>query len=206
VRSGQTARTPRSVVYACFMKVFNPSAAKATASLLVGLSLPLLGCGDNNPINPANRTEVSEISADDSSIQRGDGTVVRVNFIFNSSQVFLNREDVNLVIRLDPGLVYRNESGELSGFGSRDRDVDPSVIQCPDGASFLVFDLGRSQLDDAEVFGSPSSAQLKFTADGVNETKNAAIEARADEGEIPFDCAENFRSDEQEFVSVEARS
>jgi hypothetical protein len=186
------------------MSVFCSSTVRFIACVL--MVSPLVGCGDNNPLSPANRTEVSEISADDSSIMRGDGSVVRVNFIFDSHRVFLSRKDVNLVVRLAPALGYRAESGELSGFGSRDRDVDPQIVQCPDGASFLVFDLGRSELDDAEVVGAPTSAQLKFTADGLIETPVAAIEARADEGDIPFDCADDFRSDEQEFVSVELRS
>ncbi len=185
------------------MFVFNPSViGSVVCALMLGSSI---GCGDNNPLNPTNRTEVTEIIAQDSSITRGDGSVVKVNFIFDSNRVFLNKKDVNLVVRLARGLAYREESGELSGFGSRDRDVDPHVVECPEGASFLVFDLGRSELDDAEVVGAPSSAQLKFTADGVTETSVASIEARADEGEIHFDCGDEFKSDEQEFVSVEIR-
>ena len=195
---------PEGLLSGGFMNVLNLSVVKALVPLLASFSL--VGCGDNNPLSASNRTEVSEINASDSSIQKGSGAVVKVNFIFDSDQVFLNKEDVNLVIRLDPGLAYREESCELSGFGSRDRDVDPDVVQCPDGASFLVFDLGRSQLDDAEVFGAPSSAQMKFTVDGVSETDVASIEARADEGEIPFECADDFRSDEQEFVRVEVNS
>jgi len=185
------------------MYVFNPS---VIGSVVCGLLLgSFIGCGDNNPLNPNNRTEVTEIIAQDSSITRGDGSVVKVNFIFDSNRVFLSKKDVHLVVRLTRGLAYREESAELSGFGSRDRDVDPQVVECPDRASFLVFDLGRSELDDAEVVGAPSSAQLKFTADGVLETSVALIEARADEGEIHFDCSDEFKSDEQEFVSVEIR-
>jgi hypothetical protein len=170
---------------------------------LIVLFVLAIGCGDNNPLNPSNRTEVTEISAGDSSVGVGEGTVVKVNFIFDNDRVFLNGKDINLVARLDHGIEYREESAELSGIGGRDRDVDPRVSKCPNGESFLVFNLGRSELDDAEIVGIPTSAQLKFTVDGVSVHSVSSIEARADEGEIPFDCADNFRSDEQEFISVE---
>lgn len=166
-------------------------------------SIGLLGCAEDDDFDGTGVTEVVEIAAEDSSIPLGGGTVIRVNFLFDENEVLDDGGEVMLVVRLPRQLSYRDESAEIDKSGSRDRDVDPTVRQCPNGESYLVFKLGESQLEGAESPFDGGDATLKLTVDGEKRGDMVSIEAAADESTVPYSCSREFLFDEQEIISVE---
>jgi hypothetical protein len=165
----------------------------------------LAGCAEDDDYIADGATEVIEITADDSSVPLGGGTVVGITFSFDQYDVFRDDGSVNLVVRLPRQLGYRANSAEIDGPGSRDKDVDPRVRRCGDGSVFLSFDLDEGDLDEANVpvDVAGGGAQLRLTVNGVQPGRFVAIEAAADNGDILFSCADDFNYDEQEIVSVE---
>lgn len=166
-------------------------------------ALSLVACSDDDEFSGGGVTEVVEIASDDSSIPLGDGAVVRFNFSFDQNDVFFDNGDVNLVVKLPRQLSYRDNSAEIDRVGGRDKDTDPRVRLCPDGESYLSFSFDESDLNDADVPFDGGDATLKLTLNGERRGAFVAIEAAADDGIVPFGCAQNFIPDEQEIVSVE---
>jgi hypothetical protein len=165
--------------------------------------LCFIGCSDDNSFDGGGVTEVVEIAAENSSIPLGEGTVIRINFLFDEFDVFDDGGQVNLVVKLPRQLSYLDESAEIDRSGSRDRDVDPRVRQCPNGDTFLLFELGESQLEGAENPFDGGDAQLKLTVNGEKRGDMISIEAAADESSVPFSCSRDFLFDERGIVSVE---
>jgi len=163
----------------------------------------IVGCSDDDNFTGGGVTEVVEITADDSSIPVGGGTVVRFNFSFDQNDVFFDDGEVNLVVKLPAELSYRDNSAEIDRPGSRDKDTDPRVRRCLDGESFLSFTFDESDLDDADVPFDGGDASLKLTVDGERRGGLVAIEAAADDGVVPFGCSQSFIPEEQEIISVE---
>jgi hypothetical protein len=172
--------------------------------MALGLTmLGVLGCAEDNDFDNVGFTEVVEIAVDNSTIQLGDGEVVRVNFAFDEDDVLDDGGEVNLVVKLPRQLAYRDESAEIDKPGSRDRDVDPRVRTCQNGDSYLIFTLGESQLEDAVSPAEGADAQLKLTVDAEKRGQMISIEAAADESTVPYSCSGVFVFDEREIVSVE---
>jgi hypothetical protein len=166
-------------------------------------ALCFAGCADDNEFDGGGVTEVVEIAAENSSIALGESTVIRINFLFDEFDVLDDGGQVNLVVKLPRQLSYLDDSAEIDKPGSRDRDVDPRVRACPNGDSFLVFELGESQLEGAEPPFDGGDAQLKFTVNGEKRGEMVGIEAAADESTVAYSCSREFLFDEQEIVSVE---
>jgi hypothetical protein len=179
---------------------------RITARYLMSLcvcTLGILGCAEDDDFDGGGITQVVEIVADNSSIPLGEGSVIRVNFLFDEFDVLDDGGQVNLVVKLPRQLSYLDNSAEIDKPGSRDRDVDPRVRKCPNGDSYLLFDLGESQLEGAESPYDGGDAQLKFTVDGERRGEMISIQAAADESAVPYSCSREFLFDEQEIVSVE---
>jgi len=173
------------------------------SALCALVAVGVVGCANDDDFDGGGVTEVVEITAEDSSISLGGGGVLRINFLFDENDVLNDGGQVNLIVKLPRQLSYRDDSAEIDKSGSRDRDVDPRVRPCQDGATFLVFQLGESQLEGAQPPGFGGDAQLKFTVDGEKRGQAISIEAAADENAVQFSCTRDFVFDEQEIVSVE---
>lgn len=175
--------------------------------LLLGLcaAISLAGCAEDDDYIADGATEVIEITAEDSTVPVGGGAVIGVTFSFDQYDIFRDDGVVNLVVRLPRQLGYRNNSAEIDGPGSRDKDVDPRARRCSDGSTYLSFNLDEGDLDDANVpvDVAGGGAQLRMTVNGVLPGKFVTIEAAADNGDVLFSCGEDFDFDEQEIVSVE---
>jgi hypothetical protein len=171
---------------------------------LIALSTVYLSaCGsDDENLFGGESTEVREISLEDETIQRGEGTIMKVNFSFDQNDVFFDDGDVNLVIRLPSGIGFRPSSSEIDASGSNDDGVEPQLFSCPTGETYLLFAMDRFDLDNAAAPGDGADAQMKLTVDGESRGANLVIEARADEGRIIFGCNQLFIPDEQTSITV----
>lgn len=163
------------------------------------------GCGSgNDPIfGGGGATNVDEIQAEDGVIGVGEGSVVRFDFSFDSSQVLSNDGNVQLVVRLPRGLRFRVDSAEIDGFGSDDKSVGAQVLECREtGESYLLFDMDRFDLRNAQSPGSGSDARLTLTVDGTKQSSTLVVEAKADNDRVAFGCDQTFIPDEQEVIAV----
>jgi hypothetical protein len=172
--------------------------------LVIGvLSASILGCGSNQNLSGSGATEVIEIQSNDSTIPLGGGSVIKFNFSFDHNEVFTDDGKVYLVVKLPPQLAYRDNSAELDRLGSHDRDEDPSIKTCSSGESFLAWTFDQSDLRDSADPLDGGDAQLKLTVEGTLVGEFVTIEAAADDGMVRYECAREFRSDEEEVIRVE---
>jgi hypothetical protein len=178
---------------------------KFAACFVLGLgAVALLGCADDTDNDNSDATtEIKEIDADDTTIQVGDGTVVRFDFVFDEEDVFENDAQVQLVVKLPNELVFQNSSAKIDGFNSQNDDgVSPQIVRCNGGVSYLVFNLDQYDLDNASPPTSDTDAQLKMTINGRLTGTGLVIEARAEEGDVSYGCDKDFYPDEQQVVAV----
>jgi hypothetical protein len=171
------------------------------ASLVVASGV--VGCAEDDENYGEGTTEVVEISAQDSTIPAGGATILKVNFSYDQNAVFYDDEEVTLVIKLPRQLAYRDNSAEIDGPGSRDKDEDPVIKKCTNGESFLAFTFNENDLDDAQPPSDGADAQLKLTVDAVSTGQYVPVEARADEDTVLYSCAQIFNYDEQDILTVE---
>ena len=162
-----------------------------------------LGCGSNQDLSGSGATEVREIQSNDSTISVGGGSVIKFNFSFDQTEIFAHDGKVYLVVKLPPQLSYRDNSAELDRPGSHDREEDPSIKKCAEGETFLSWIFDESDLRDSSAPVEGGDAQLKLTVDGESVGDAITIAATADDGRVLYDCSREFKSDEEEVVSVE---
>jgi hypothetical protein len=176
-------------------------------SRLIAASVVMLsggvGCAEDDDYFGEGTTEVVEISSQDSTIPNGGATILKVNFSYDQNAVFYDDEEVVLVIKLPRQLSYRDNSAEIDGPGSRDKDEDPLIKRCANGESYLAFTFNENDLDDAQPPLDGAEAQLKLTVDAVATGQYVPVEARADEDTVLYSCAQIFNYDEQDILSVE---
>ncbi len=163
----------------------------------------VVGCAEDDDLYGEGTTEVVEISAEDSTIPEGGATILKVNFSYDQNAVFYDDGEVTLVIKLPRQLTYRDNSAEIDGPGSRDKDEDPIIKRCSNGESFLAFTFNENDLDDAQPPTDGADAQLKLTVDAVVSGQYVPVEARADEDTVLYSCAQIFNYDEQDILTVE---
>jgi hypothetical protein len=170
----------------------------------VGLVSGLVACSGNNTYSGGGSTQVVEMRVDNSTILVGEGTVAKINFTFNQNDVLFGGGRVNLVVRVPPQLTYRDDSAEINLPGSKDRNEDPKVTQCPGGETFLVFKFTKSDLENLNLPVDSSDTQLKLTVDGVRVGEDLSIQAAADEGAVSYGCGKDFAFDEEQLLTVES--
>lgn len=163
----------------------------------------VVGCAEDDEYFGDGTTEVVEIASEDSTIPEGGATILKFNFLYDQNSVFKDDGEVTLVVKLPRQLTYRDNSGEIDGPGSRDKDEDPIVKRCSSGESFLVFTFDENDLDDAQPPSDGADAQLKMTVDAVASGQFVPVEARADEDTVLYSCAQVFNYDEQDVLTVE---
>ncbi len=173
-----------------------------SAALLFVLS-GAIGCSQDNEYFGDGTTEVVEISSEDSTIPDGGATILKFNFSYDQNSVFNDNGEINLVVRLPRQLTYRDNSAEIDGPGSRDKDEDPVVRRCANGQSYLAFTFNKNDLDEAQPPSDGADAQLKMTVDAVAPGQYVPVEARADEDTVLYSCAQVFNYDEQNILTVE---
>lgn len=178
------------------------STSGMSVAFIVAIS-GVLGCAEDNEYFGDGTTEVVEIASEDSTIPDGGATILKFNFSYDQNSVFRDDGEVNLVVRLPRQLSYRDNSAEIDGPGSRDKDEDPVVKRCANGESFLSFTFNDNDLDEAQPPSDGADAQLKLTVDAIASGQYVPVEARADEDTVLYSCAQVFNYDEQNILTVE---
>lgn len=178
---------------------------KRYSALLLHSLLALLAasCGGSGGGNPSGVTDVQEITSDDSVVPQGGGTVFRVDFSIDENDIFNTDDSMYVVLFLPRQLAYRAGLAEIDGYTTQQDDsVEPAVLRCADGGTYLAFTFDRYGLDNAEPPSDDSDAQLKLTLNGVIVGNNVVVDAAADDSPVPFSCAQGLIPDAQEVVSV----
>lgn len=155
------------------------------------LAVPfLIGCGgDDDDDDFGTNANIVELTVDPSVVVPGQGSVVHAKFSFSSSDALDANDDVELVIALPPQLAYRPGTAEIQR-PIDDNDINPSQeLVCADGSSFLRFNLGRSELIDAENPSGDGDAELTLTVDVRAGAGATTIAATASDDAIGFSCA-----------------
>lgn len=170
------------------------------ALLLAGTAFSVASCGNDD--DGFNNSEVTDLDVQEDQLFVGEGTVVRVDFTFDASDVFDDDENISIGVRLPNGLVYRDGTAEIDAAGG-DESVGAQISTClSTGESFLFFDLDRFDLDDADNPTGDADARLTFTVDAVAAAGTGFIQARADDDSIAFSCGEPFFFDEQIGITI----
>ena len=160
------------------------------------------GCANTTDYSGSGVTQVVEIDSNDSTIELGDGSVFKIDFVFDQNEVFLDDGEVTIVVKFPRELAYRSSSAEINEPGSRDKGVDPTILRCSNGDTYLTFILDDNDLNQAYMPSDGSDAQLKMTLDGRRAENVVIVEAKADDGTVLFGCDQEFDPDEQEVVTV----
>ncbi len=160
------------------------------------------GCANTTDYSGSGVTQVVEIDSNDSTIELGDGSVFKIDFVFDQNEVFLDDGKVTVVVKFPRELAYRSSSAEINEPGSRDKGVDPTILRCSNGDTYLTFILDDNDLNQAYMPSDGSDAQLKMTLDGRRAGNVVIVEAKADDGTVLFGCDQEFDPDEQEVVTV----
>ena len=175
-------------------------------TILFLLLLLAAGCGsesdDDDDDDFFNDAEVTDVVVQDPVIEKGEGTVVAVEFAFDRNRVFNDGDSIKVVAKLPPGVIYREGTAEVDGIDGNDDKVGPQFASCPDTDElFLIFDLDEFDLDEATNPPGDGDAVVTFTVDGVAETEFATIDATAGNDLPPFSCGQFF-GDESAQITV----
>lgn len=159
-------------------------------ALLVGSLAGCSGSDDDNFVSAV----VTTIEVSDSVIAVGQGSVIAVDFSFSADDIFNDRKRIFLVVRLAPALAFREGTSEIDGaFSGDDEGVGAQITNCLEsGETFLLFNLDRFDLDEAENPAGDADARLNFTVDGILPEPQAIISARADGSPAIFTCGVEF--------------
>ena len=178
-------------------KVLSP--ALPFFSLLFCLTA-MSGC-DTSSNSDAFDAEVTKLEVDKNVIDLGDGTVVTAGFTFDTDSVFRDGENVIMVVQLPAGLSYRHGTAEIDD-EIGDQDIDPEVIECPSGESYLSFNMNDNDLDDLNDPSGEAIGNLMFTVDG-NAVGPWLIQARARQEVVFYGCNQAFNSDASVYLTVQ---
>lgn len=171
------------------------------AVLICMLSASVMGCtSDNN--SDISSSRAVDIELQDRTLQVGEGTVLQVDFSFDTGDVLNGNDNVVVTVRLPAGLSLRSGTSEIDGgSNSDDEGVGAQITQCSNGDTFLVYDLDRFDLDKAANPSGDADARLKLTIDADDIVRNGIIEARADSSAF-FTCDGLFLSDVRTGINV----
>ena len=158
------------------------------------IALSTTGCTDNTDTNGNGNTEIISISSSLDQIAVGEGAIFYFDFDFDENEVYFDGGVVNIVVRVPPELSYLLYSAEIDENGSNDNSVNPYVLTCGDGSSYLAFSLDDNDLDEA-YSPDDSEAQLKLTLTGRRKGTFALVQAVATDTAFTFGCNQPFTAD-----------
>ncbi len=159
-------------------------------------------CGGGSDSAFSGGANVVKISMRDSSLSRGDGTVVSVDFAYDADTLY-EGEDLVLVVKLPKEVEYRDGTAEVDGVVEDDK-VGIQILNCAEsGESYIVFDLDKNDLDTADDPSGDADARVKFTIDTKAATLHSFIGARSEFKGVFFSCSQVFISDSQTTFSIE---
>jgi len=165
---------------------------------LLFIIVVLTGCDDEN----GSSAYMVDISASNTNLRVGDGVVLYMDFYYSENKVFDDHDDVNVVVKLPNGVIYRNGTAELDG-DRDDRSVDPQVTTCADGESYLFFPMDRYDLQYAKDPSGTANARLKLTVDGVLPVGVVFVEVTPSHQQIHYACGGQFYEEEGIGLKVE---
>lgn len=168
-------------------------------------ALTLAGCGGGNDDDDdeffGESAAVVDIGVDDGNIRVGDSTITRVGITFSDDEVFNDRRSVVVVAAVGPGLRFREGTAEVQG-NAGDEQIGTRVSRCPDGTSFLEFEVDDDDLSFADNPSGDADAEITFTLDAVSLEGLVNIEARASYDSIFYNCDDRFLADRSTFVNI----
>ncbi len=148
----------------------------------------IVACGNDNDEESDGGAVTNSVSLENSILRVGAGTVTSVLFSFSSDDVFDDDRRVELVVHLPAILAYRGGTAEIKR-PIDDRDINPSnIVTCSGGDTFLVFDLGETELVDADNPGGDPDAELRLTVDAV-AVGSSTVGVAAHNDNVIFSCA-----------------
>lgn len=167
---------------------------------LIGLLvLWLCSCGGSDgSLSGSYRVNDVNILANDIEI----GESVRVEVFFETKTEFDGSPDgIDVVVRISPSLRFIPGSARIYDDTTDETDSrDPDgIVECPDGATFLIFNFEDDDLEDRSIAGAADFG-LRFEAEGIRRNTGAVVSAAAAENQ-EFSCSD-FASEEQEVVEV----
>lgn len=171
------------------------------ASFLLSCQLLFISCGSSGDSNDNTPAKVLNLRIEDSSLSRGEKSLIDVDFSFAKSKVFDDKRSVVVAVKLHKGVTYLKGTGRVdSAVG--DDDVDPVPFPCSfDGGELLVFDLDDQDLRNADSPPGEANARLKLEIQAVQAGAGTGnVEAKAGYSLAIGSCDESFLADE--FVQV----
>lgn len=162
-----------------------------SCSLLAGLS----ACGSDDDDEDDGGSRVTSVNLDDNPISLGGETVLYTEFSFSSDDIFDDDQNVFVVVKLPNTVRYKAGTTEIDRPTGEDHGVDPRVTSCPNGETFLAFDLDEDDLASAANPDGDADARLNMVLVGTQLSLAATIEAAARNNNILYGCDQPFFSD-----------
>ena len=156
----------------------------------------LSGCNDGGSTS----NSVVGVSLDNSVIERGNSSVVKVDFSFDADDILTDNHTVAIVIHLPSGVTFHPDSGDIEQVLGDDNAVGAELFACSGGDMYVTFNLNRSDLVSANNPSGNADARITFTIDAVAPV-NASIDARAG-SEAVFSCDSEFEAQSSAAVEV----
>lgn len=166
---------------------------------------------DNGVINPDPAVQAGEpadarvvsISLDKPVFAVGETSLLRVNVTYAERRVLEKGEKVALVIKLPKGAVYQ---GDSTGIVTEDSSTtaSPDILSCPDGESYVAYDLGAKQLVSSIDPDGREDAdfELVIGVDGIEPTGLNILSAGAADNSLAYACGQNFGEEASTSITV----
>jgi hypothetical protein len=173
------------------------------ALLLFSGQMVLTSCGSSGDSNDSTLAKVLTLRIKNSSLSRGEKSLVDVDFSFAESTVFDDDRSVVIAVKLPQGVSYLRGSGKVDSNVSDD-DVDPLPFPCAfDGGTLLVFDLDDQDLRNADSPSGEADGRLKLEIQAVQAGAGTGnVEAKAGYDLAIGSCDESLLADEFAPVTV----
>src|SRR5690606_26431360 len=108
-----------------------------------------------------------------------------------------------LVIKLPAGAVYQADS---TGIVTEDSSTTatPNVLNCPEGESYVAFDLGATELKSSIDPDGRQDAdfELVIGVDGISATGVNILSAGASDNSMSYACGQDFGEEASTSITV----
>lgn len=144
------------------------------------------------PAEPEDASIVS-IGVEKGTLTVGESTGMNVTVTYGESRVLQGGERVVVVIKLPNGAAYTEDSSGIAT-SSSSVGVSPAVLNCAGGESYLSYDLGAAELQNAADPDGQANADFRLilSVDGVSQVGATTISAGAADNAQSFGCGQNF--------------
>ncbi len=151
---------------------------------------------------PADARVVS-ISLDKPSFAVGDTALLRVDVTYAERRVLEGGERVVLVIKLPAGAIYQADSTGIVTENSS-TTASPDILTCPDGESYVAYDLGSDELKSSIDPDGRQDAdfELVMGVDGMSPTGLNILSAGAADNSLSYGCGKNFGEEASTSITV----